>query len=365
MLIKIPLKRPFYFTGIIMLLIVLFGFSKNLFAQESMEAYFKKIEEAKAKLNLYYGEPFIKYEYLFLDNEGLNKPKGVRYNPVTNEIVVLDAGNMCIYIFSYDGKFKKKIGRPGQGPGEFMRLYSLTIDYKGNIYVKDLGRIQEFSKEGKLIKTIRIHPSWIYPNFSISADDEIIINNPGDTCYISVLNQSGVLVKKIGKIDRKNKDERITMMASQGIAFKGLNKRYYVVLFRINEIHIYAEDGTLYKKVNYFNAIERPLPKDIRNIQVESDKFVISYTLTDVVCTNDAIFLLINIPNGYGPEKLFTFNYEFERIGVYEFGVDVRKYFGPNLPSENFIGLVNKDNTIEMFLPYINSAEVIKYTFKK
>jgi len=328
----------------------------------------KMYDEGKAKLKLYYGEPFIKYEYMFLDNEGLNMPTGVQYNHITNEVVVFDGGNRCIYIFSSDGKFKMKIGRPGQGPGEFMFPCLLTIDYKGNIYAYDGIRMQIFSKDGKLIGTFRKKMSnTMFPRIFVSFDDEIIMNNFSDSCYISVYNKTGELVKKLGNIDFKNKKEAI-YHAREGIAFKGINKKYYVFLPHLDEIRIYYENGLLYKKISYLDAVEKTGIKTMEPVPGKKGTYEIEYTLTDVNYYNGNIFVLPNVPsNPDKPEMLYIFNHDLELVGKYSFGVYISEYGGMLTSQFDFFLKFDVNygiNEIEMFLPYKYSAEIIKYRFK-
>jgi len=366
------------FTAVIILLSVSFGLAQTgrerAFMNEKVKEIIKEIEEGKAKQHLYYGEPFIPYEYIFLNNEGLNVPLGVHYNSVTDEIIVLDQGNYCLYIFSYDGKFKKKIGRPGQGPGEFIGLKLLTTDPKGNIYVYGNKRIDSFSKEGNFIKSVKINIlNRNYFRFSVSEDGEIITNNPADGYYISVYNNEGDLINTIGKIDRINKEEIITLGASEGLAFRGYNKRYYVFLPLLDEIRIYKEDGSIYKKIGYIDAIDNllirrdsiPMEKKKLNTSSYSEMFTYYLCLLDVVYNDSNIFLLPILPSHKDkPEELFVFNYELECIGKYTFGINISK-FGLIDNGDIVFGIKVLTGGIEMFLPYKYSAEVIKYRFNK
>lgn len=63
---------------------------------------------------------------------------GVAFGPA-GQIVVLDAGNKHVRVFSELGDFVRTIGREGEGPGEFRYPSSLSIDSAGTITVHDFG----------------------------------------------------------------------------------------------------------------------------------------------------------------------------------------------------------------------------------
>ena len=121
----------------------------------------------------YQCKTFIDFEYIF-DNESLNHPFHIRENHVTNEIIILDKGNCCLYFFTHQGKFIKRVGRYGQGPGEFTYPNCLNIDKNGDIYVYDFGndRLSILSKEGKYVDGFRFIGTS-YTNFTVYDDSEI------------------------------------------------------------------------------------------------------------------------------------------------------------------------------------------------
>jgi hypothetical protein len=69
-------------------------------------------------------------------------------------IYVLDSGNQRLQVFDKKGKYRRTIGKKGQGPGEFSVPSLLQLDEEtGNIFVKDNGlrKIIIFEKDGKYI----------------------------------------------------------------------------------------------------------------------------------------------------------------------------------------------------------------------
>lgn len=74
-----------------------------------------------------------------------------------NNIYILDSRNFCIVKFSDQGKFLKKFGRQGNGPGEFTRPYDLEIQ-NDTIFLADneQKKMVLFDQNGNFIKDL--HP---------------------------------------------------------------------------------------------------------------------------------------------------------------------------------------------------------------
>ena len=54
-----------------------------------------------------------------------------------DKLLFLDPSGCQVLFFNQEGKFLKKIGRKGQGPGEFIAPLAVGFDSTGNIYVAD------------------------------------------------------------------------------------------------------------------------------------------------------------------------------------------------------------------------------------
>jgi len=82
-------------------------------------------------------------------------------------IYILDrSAAKSLFVFNKDGRFIRKIGSMGQGPGEYISLSDFTLDTdNGFIYLLDFGnRIHKYRFDGKFIHTIdyRIPRSAMY-----------------------------------------------------------------------------------------------------------------------------------------------------------------------------------------------------------
>lgn len=109
----------------------------------------------------------------------------------------------ALFVFDEKGKFIRKIGNIGKGPGEYIRPHSFSLDVKNNqIQIFDIaGKILKFTTKGKLIK--EIFPRIKNPAVNIACLDGIIYidhqirNYKEKSDYlISAIDESGNVVKE-------------------------------------------------------------------------------------------------------------------------------------------------------------------------
>jgi hypothetical protein len=82
--------------------------------------------------------------------------------------------------FSLNGKFLKKIGNPGRGPGEIIRITSMSVlPEKRLIALYELGRrkMSYYSFDGMLIKTINV--PWSYRDIRVMNDGNFFVHDQG------------------------------------------------------------------------------------------------------------------------------------------------------------------------------------------
>jgi len=79
-------------------------------------------------------------------------------------IIVLDNKDLCIKIFNAEGKFIRRFGRKGQGPGEIQSPMGMMLSKKNDIVIMDNGnnRLSFFNKDGTCIKSIKLSKGNIY-----------------------------------------------------------------------------------------------------------------------------------------------------------------------------------------------------------
>jgi hypothetical protein len=94
--------------------------------------------------------------YIPLDN---SFPISLIYNPryFINNSIYLSTSNTGIMEFDRKGKFLRKIGNIGRGPGEYVNYSQFTVDDKSEtVYVLDAGIIKVYSKTGNFLRSISL-----------------------------------------------------------------------------------------------------------------------------------------------------------------------------------------------------------------
>ena len=100
---------------------------------------------------------------------------------------IVDSGNGVILQFDPAGRFLKKVGRPGQGPGEFSRPGTIHVTEDGDLLVLDSGnvRLDVLSGQGEYKRTIKLTRRYedfcelkgrIYPVFNGPREDGKIVD---------------------------------------------------------------------------------------------------------------------------------------------------------------------------------------------
>jgi len=89
----------------------------------------------------------------FTTGKELDKPTGIAYSKITDQVWIIETGAHKISVFDSFGVFIKSIGQRGVGPGEFNFPTHLWIDDKGIAYIVDAMnfRIQIFDEGGEYI----------------------------------------------------------------------------------------------------------------------------------------------------------------------------------------------------------------------
>lgn len=89
-----------------------------------------------------------------------NKPTDLAIAPNGDLYVCEGYGGNQVHVFSAQGKYKKTIGKPGSGPGEFKTPHGIWVDTRKSepeLYVADRanGRVQIFSLDGEWKREIK------------------------------------------------------------------------------------------------------------------------------------------------------------------------------------------------------------------
>jgi len=91
----------------------------------------------------------------------LRQPGQMCFSP-NGSVYVTDFRNHSIYKFHQDGRFEKRIGRRGKGPGDLLTPGHLQCDAKENIYVLDVnnGRVQRLTDDGGYLHSFRVYEAY-------------------------------------------------------------------------------------------------------------------------------------------------------------------------------------------------------------
>jgi DNA-binding beta-propeller fold protein YncE len=163
---------------------------------------------------------------------GLRRPTGVSINPVTDELLVVDAAkpgilryglpgheykgiiggegtgggsfhapthiavtpggqmlvtdslNFRIQVLSAEGEYQRAFGAPGDSPGQFARPKGVAVDSDGNIYVVDalFDNVQVFDRDGRLLMAFgkpgqALGEFWLPSGIFIDTDDRIYVSD--------------------------------------------------------------------------------------------------------------------------------------------------------------------------------------------
>lgn len=146
---------------------------------------------------IYLSDIAVDINYIQLDNV----IKFVNYKYIVNSSsIYLSAKEIGILKFDRNGKFLRRIGDSGRGPGEFKLGMSFTVDeITGNVYVLDWRKIKVYSQAGTFIRDIsydgfigssempgdiELFNSYLYlPDYNINGDskfDWVILDTLGN-----------------------------------------------------------------------------------------------------------------------------------------------------------------------------------------
>jgi len=212
----------------------------------------------------------LQFEFSFPKKE-LEKEDIFLYQPFflcsdkKGNIYVSDSRNHSILKFDSLGKFLKKIGRKGQGPGELSNPRYICCDDRNNLIVYDSNnrRIQIFSPEGEYLKNFKIFKRFC----SMASDDQGLIyasTNSMEGPLIEVLDRGGKLVNSFGERIEFRHNTRSHNDVHISINTKGelfIAWQYFPIVRR------YSKEGNLLSeyKVEYKLMRERAKPNyDVR-----------------------------------------------------------------------------------------------------
>lgn len=139
------------------------------------------------------------------DDNQLSVARGIKYDSVTNSILVADWGNHKVVSYTKEGDYRFKIGgTQGSTNGKFDHPWSLTTDSTGRIYVVDGDnhRVQVFNKNGVYQFKFGTNGSgdgeFDFPKDVVILGDGKIVVTSQNSQKVQIFNSSGAFVSSFG-----------------------------------------------------------------------------------------------------------------------------------------------------------------------
>jgi hypothetical protein len=186
-------------------------------------------------------------------------------------IYILEGTN--IRVFDKSGKFIRRIGGPGQGPGDLLGAYILEIDSKGNLVINDSGnqRIQILNSEGQYQGSI---PLTIDPRspLLVTKNDEILMYNGRHSndpvSFWQFFDYQGRLLRERGKRERHPTERAARFYSAFAIAEDQNGNVYSAGMYR-PLIRKYSPGGDMRIEISYELPFEVPEIKPFRRAEGE------------------------------------------------------------------------------------------------
>jgi hypothetical protein len=127
----------------------------------------QQVTKLPAQDKLLSGKPVTQFSIGAEDGEDwelLSRVTQVAFDKEEN-LYVLDGGNNRVLVFNPQGKFVRKFGKKGGGPGELMSPVGIAVTTAGEVAVTDLGRpaVSLFKKDGTFIKNLTLGEDFGFP----------------------------------------------------------------------------------------------------------------------------------------------------------------------------------------------------------
>lgn len=244
-------------------------------------------------------------------------------------LFVVDMKENRIMVYDTLGNFIREIGKPGQGPGEFLYPKDIKI-WKDTIYVTDEGnqRIEMFDINGRFLSSFVPKKRGVYSGKPGIWRGKIYLTTIGNDRLITVYNLSG---KEIGFFGNpasppKNKDIAIwdlgTIMVNEG--------NLYYFYYAIPLIQIYDLNGKFLGRIKVrSHVIKRLRTKQKKYLKKETSNMrgTMYPILHDVNIWNGKIYYLcfynLHILSSSGEvEKIIYIRPKTRRHGFDQFAID-------------------------------------------
>lgn len=230
-----------------------------------------------------------------LEGDGVTsfyEPGGITVDRDGN-IYVADSGNQRVVKFSSEGKFIKRFGTKGQGPGEFLSPWQIAI-YNDEVYVYDWGRnIQRFTLDGAYISGFNLR-GGIFLDIVIDSDGYIYVcrwTSVEKQSLIEKFDIHGNLIKRFCEpIEAQTRP--LTLIYNNSKMCIDNHDNIYIAFRYINKIRKYNSDGELVKEYERTLTYSPIKPEHTPN---EEKPFNLDGVTGDIICDdNGHLFVTSN-----------------------------------------------------------------------
>ncbi len=192
---------------------------------------------------------------------------------------VSDYDNNRIQKYDPEGKYLLTIGREGQGPGEFQRLFVPRFDKDNNLYVPDLGnnRISFFDKNGQFLRQMKLkedHYDLYINSKGFCLADKSSLSEEGNVQKTTII--YGLFDEQFNLVAELFKDEmemqmpagidESSMVKFFGQAFSQIAFRHMTKYTLANNDFIYLGYSDKYE-INIYSPEGKPMRKITRDYE--------------------------------------------------------------------------------------------------
>ena len=229
----------------------------------------------------------------------------------------LDTKGCQVCVFSKTGKFIKRIGAKGQGPGEYIRPRAMEVDYQGNIYIADHStrRINIFDRNGEFVSSFLLSSSHWAPDELIVCDSKknmyvgglkADMNTLGNGKWINKYDQKGKYIESI--IERESKKTWLLRMFPVFCFDIGPNDLIYTAEINKYSIVVHDTEGNYIDKIgtipSYFrepNSASDFDPSKYKSVEKMREALIdLTKTwtkITQIEVVEDAILIVMEMNN--------------------------------------------------------------------
>ena len=176
-----------------------------------------------------------------LGGEETFTPCGVAVNLKNNEIVVTDEKNHQVWVFDEMGSCVRRFGEKGVEDGRFDRPTGVVVDREGNLVVADKNnhRVQMFNSDGTFIEAVDFGTEIRDPTgVGVLSDGKIVVSDNGNKRLLlfDPVNQAVQVIDSI-------------LFDSPWHLFVDSRDNILVSDYKANAFHVLDGDGSLVKTV--------------------------------------------------------------------------------------------------------------------